>query len=274
MDDAGPQGRAEIKALLARHGARPNQAYGQNFLVDPNTIRRIVRLADVGAGSNVVEIGGGTGTLSRALAATGARLVVYEIDAGLFEILEDTVGHLPNAELRHADASRVELGATLGDGRWSMVANLPYNVGTGIVLDALRGAPAIERIVVMVQREVAERLLAPAGSPAYGLPSVTVALHARGRIAFGVPRSVFFPEPSVDSAVVEMDRREPPAASERAIAVAAAAFGQRRKMLRRSLAGILDDPVAVLERAGVDATARPEDLTPAAFVGIAEAIGP
>lgn len=269
----GPQGRAEIRDLLARHGLKPNQTFGQNFLVDPNTIRRIVALADVGEQSNVIEVGGGTGTLTGALAAEGARVVVYEIDSGLVGILEETLGDLPNVEIRHADASKMPLGEALDGGPWSMVANLPYNVGTGILLDALRFAPHIERFIVMVQREVADRLLADPGSRTYGLPSVVAALHADGSVAFGVPRTVFFPEPSIDSAVVELRRHPAPDRVEQAIRIATTAFGQRRKMLRRSLASIVSDPAVILGRAGVDPTARPEDLDPEAYVRIAEEMG-
>jgi 16S rRNA (adenine1518-N6/adenine1519-N6)-dimethyltransferase len=269
VDEPGPQGRATIRSLLAQHGLHPNQSYGQNFLVDPNVIRRIVRLADVSPESSVVEIGGGTGTLTGALAATGARVVVYEIDAGLVRVLEASVGDLLNVEIRHADASHVDLRGDLADGPWSLVANLPYNVGTGIVLDALRHAPDIDRFVIMVQREVADRLLAGPGSRAYGIPSVVTALHASGSVAFTAPPSVFYPTPSVDSAVVELVRHRAPEGAERAIELATAAFGQRRKMLRRSLAGIVPNTVPVLERCGIDPTLRPEDLSPDDFVTIA-----
>lgn len=269
MDEPGPQGKAMIRSLLAQHGLHPNQSYGQNFLVDPNVIRRIVRLADVSSESSVVEIGGGTGTLTGALAATGARVVVYEIDAGLVRVLEESVGDLPNVEIRHADASHVDLRGDLADGSWSLVANLPYNVGTGIVLDALRHAPDIDRFVIMVQREVADRLLAGPGSRAYGIPSVVIALHASGSVVFTAPPSVFYPTPSVESAVVELVRHRAPEGADRAIELATAAFGQRRKMLRRSLAGIVPNTIPVLERCGIDPTLRPEDLSPDDFVTIA-----
>ncbi len=269
VDEPGPQGRATIRSLLAEYGLRPNQSYGQNFLVDPNVIRRIVRLADVSSRSSVVEIGGGTGTLTGALAATGARVVVYEIDAGLVRVLEDTLGDRPNVEIRHEDAGQVDLHGELADGPWSLVANLPYNVGTGIILDALRHAPDITRFVVMVQREVADRLLADPGSRAYGIPSVVTALHSSGSVAFTAPPSVFYPTPPVDSTVVELVRRSAPDGAERAIEIATAAFGQRRKMLRRSLAGIVPDTVPVLERCGIDPTLRPEELSPGDFVTIA-----
>jgi len=267
--EPGPQGKATILGLLTEYGLRPNQSYGQNFLVDPNVIRRIVRLAGVSSESSVVEIGGGTGTLTGALAATGARVVVYEIDAGLVRVLEDSVGNLPNVEVRHEDASQVNLDDDLADGPWSLVANLPYNVGTGIVLDALRHAPDIDRFVIMVQREVADRLLAGSGSRSYGIPSVVRTLHASGSVAFTAPPDVFYPTPSVDSAVLDLVRHPAPDVAERAIELATAAFGQRRKMLRRSLAAVVPEPVSVLERCGIDPTLRPEDLSPDDFVAIA-----
>lgn len=274
VGEPGPQGKATIRGLLAEYGLRPNQSYGQNFLVDPNVIRRIVRLADVSSRSQVVEIGGGTGTLTGALAATGARVVVYEIDAGLVRVLEDSLGDLPNVEIRHGDAGNADLNSDLDGGPWSLVANLPYNVGTGIVLDALRHAPNIDRFVIMVQREVAERLLATRGSHAYGIPSVVTALHASGSVVFTAPPSVFYPAPSVDSTVVELIRHPAPGDAERAIEIATTAFGQRRKMLRRSLSGIVPDTVPVLERCGIDPTLRPEDLSPGDFVTIAAQVGP
>jgi 16S rRNA (adenine1518-N6/adenine1519-N6)-dimethyltransferase len=269
VDEPGPQGKATIRGLLNDYGLRPNQSYGQNFLVDPNVIRRIVRLADVSSGSSVVEIGGGTGTLTGALAATGARVVVYEIDAGLVRVLEDSIGDLPNVEIRHEDAAQADLAGDLAEGAWTLVANLPYNVGTGIVLDALRHAPDIDRFVIMVQREVADRLLAVPGSRGYGIPSVATALHASGSVAFTAPPSVFYPTPSVESTVLELVRRPAPDGAERAIEIATVAFGQRRKMLRRSLAGIVAGTVQVLERCGIDPSLRPEDLSPGDFVKIA-----
>ncbi|MGB5565556.1 MAG: 16S rRNA (adenine(1518)-N(6)/adenine(1519)-N(6))-dimethyltransferase RsmA [Acidimicrobiia bacterium] len=273
MADPSPQSRAVVRGLLDDYGLRPNRAYGQNFLVDPNVIQRIVRLAAVGPDSNVVEIGGGTGTLTAALAAAGARVVVYEIDAGLVRVLHHTVGDLPNVEIRHADAGDADLDRDLGPGPWSMVSNLPYNVGTGIVLDALRGAPRVDRFVLLVQREVAERLLAGPGSRAYGLPSVITSLHAHGSMAFSVAPTVFYPAPSVASAVIELDRHPAPENAERAIEIASAAFGQRRKMLRRSLATVIPEASETLERCGVDPTARAEDLSPAAFLAIAGEVG-
>lgn len=271
MADDGIQARADIRRLLATHGYRPTKAYGQTFLADPDIVRRLVAAADLKADSNVVEIGAGTGTITAALADRAGRVVAYEIDRSLAPILAETIGGHGHVEVRFEDASRLDLGAALDDGPWTLVANLPYNVGTGIVLDVLKRSPQIERIVVVIQKEVADRLLADAGSKTYGLPSVTAGLHAKGRFAFAVPPHVFEPPPRVESAVIVLDRVEAPACAPRAIELAAAAFGQRRKMLRRSLSAVLDDLESVLLAADIDPTARPEQLDPLDFVRIAMA---
>ncbi len=254
--------------MLHVHGHRPDRDLGQNFLADPNIVRRIVTTADV-EGRRVVEIGAGTGALTSVLATVADQVVAYEVDERLLPILEGSLGGAANVEVRHADASRIELCDDLGPGPWTMVANLPYHVGTGIVLDALRHSPCIERFVVMVQAEVAERLLAGPGSRTYGLPSIVVGLHAKGRRAFGVPRQVFEPAPRVDSAVVVLDRIPAPDRSERAIEIAAAGFGKRRKMLRGSLTGTVEDPSGVLTRAGIAPTSRAEQLSPMDYVALA-----
>ncbi len=262
------QTRTEIADLLERHGLSPSRRLGQHFLADANITRKVVELAAVGAGDQVVEVGAGTGTLTRALAAAGAHVVAYEIDAGLVPVLDEVTVGL-DVELRFADASSGLIGDDLGDGAWVMVANLPYNVGTPLLLDALRHSPAITRFVVMVQREVAERLVASPGTKAYGLPSVVTGLHSTGRLAFRVPPQVFYPPPTVESAVVVLDRVPAPAESERAIEIATVAFQQRRKMLRRSLDSMFGDPTAHIEAAGLDPTARAEDLSPHAYVELA-----
>ncbi len=271
MDDHA-QDRSRIRALMAQTGIEAHRGFGQNFLADPNIIRKIVAVAGVD-GANVVEVGAGTGALTSELARSAATVVAYEIDERLAPILDVTIGGFPNVDLRWDDVSEVDLDADLGPGTWTMVANLPYNVGTRIVLDALRSAPRISRFVVMVQREVGERMLAPPGSKTYGLPSVVVGLHATGSQVMTVPPQVFEPQPRVDSVVVRLDRRPPPDGSEAAIAIAAPAFNQRRKMLRRSLADVFDDPSAVLTAAGIDPTARPEELAPDDYVAIARAGG-
>ncbi len=270
VTDLGPQGRSRIRELLDSHELSPRKSLGQNFLADPNVIRKIVRIAGIDSGSRVVEIGGGTGTLTEALAATGASVVVYEIDDGLVEVLGGVVGDLPNVEVRHEDAARVDLEQALVGGPWTLVANLPYNVGTGILLDAIRGAPRVTRFVAMVQREVADRLFAEAGSKTYGVPSVVTALYTAGGPEFNVGPDVFYPKPPVGSTVVVLDRIEPPEKAEQAVSMAAVAFQQRRKMLRKSLESVLDDPAPALLSAGIDPTARAEDLQPLDFVTLAE----
>jgi 16S rRNA (adenine1518-N6/adenine1519-N6)-dimethyltransferase len=262
------QTRSEIAGLLSRHGLAPSKRLGQHFLADSNITRKIVGLSEVGPGDQVVEVGAGTGTLTRALAATGAWVVAYEVDAGLLPLLGEVTEGLP-VELRCFDVTDVDLAAELDEGRWVMVANLPYNVGTPLLMDVLRRVPKVDRFVIMVQREVAERLVAGPGSRQYGLPSVIVGIHARGGLAFRVPAQVFYPAPRVESAVVILDRVPPPEEAERAIEIAAAAFNQRRKMLRRSLASVFEDPVTALESAGVDPTSRAEDLTPSDYLTLA-----
>lgn len=265
------QGRGEIKALLEAHGIRPKRRLGQNFLGDPNLVDRIVRTANVTTGDHVVEVGAGTGTLTRALAASGASVVAYEVDQQLVPVLEAVLEGV-EVELRNEDITKVDLNAALPGGPWTMVANLPYNVGTPLVLEVLRNVPNVDRLIVMVQREVADRLVADPGSKAYGLPSVIARLNADSRIAFPVPPQVFFPVPEVESAVIEMSRIPAPQFAEAAIELAAAAFQQRRKMLRRSLDDVLEDPEAMLSLAGLDPTARPEDLEPEQFLRLAEVV--
>jgi 16S rRNA (adenine1518-N6/adenine1519-N6)-dimethyltransferase len=264
---AEPLGRAETRDLLERHGIRLRRDLGQNFLVEPNLVRRIVEVAGVGTGSQVVEIGAGAGTLTRALAASGARVIAYEIDKSLAAVLAETVGD--TAEIRIADAAEVAFDTDLPPGEWSVVANLPYNVGTPIVLDMLRFVPRITRLVVMLQREAVDRIVADPGSKVYGLPSVIVRLHGTVRVALRVPAHVFFPVPKVESSVAVIDRIPADPESESAIRLAAAGFGQRRKMLRSSLRGIATEEAMVA--AGIDPAARAETLPPEAWLRLARA---
>ena len=264
----GAQGRAEIVGLLRRHGVTPAKRLGQNFLVDPNIIRKIVDLAAVGPGDRVLEVGAGTGTLTRALATTGADVLAYEIDERLQPVLEEVLADADNVVVRYADAA----GARLADGPWTVVANLPYYVSTTLLLDWLQAGPQPERFVVMVQREVAEWLAAGPGSRVYGIPSVLARLYATPRLAFRVPATVFYPQPEVESAVVELTRHQPPAHAGTAARLAATAFGQRRKMLRRSLAEALPEPEPFLAAAGIDPRTRPEDLEVEQFLALAAVV--
>lgn len=262
------QTRSEIAALLERHGLAPIHRLGQHFLADGNITRKIAALADLGPGSKVVEVGAGTGTLTRALADTGARVVAYEVDYGLRPLLEEVTAGL-DVELRFADVMDVDFATALDGPGWRMVANLPYNVGTPVVLEALQNAPEISHFVVMVQNEVARRLAASVGSGDYGLPSVVVGIFGTARLAFTVPPQVFYPPPRVESAVVVIRRGETPPHASRAVDLARAGFGQRRKMLRGSLSGVLDQPEAALQRAGIEPTSRAEDLAPEAYLRLA-----
>lgn len=269
-DERGAQGKGEVARLLARHGVRPDKRLGQHFLVDPNLVDRIVRLADVGRGDQVLEIGAGTGTLTRALLATGATVTAFEVDTRLEPVLREALAGAGGVELRIADATRVDLARELAGGTWIMVANLPYNVGTPLLLDLLREVPQIVRFVIMVQREVADRLVAEPGSRRYGLPSVVARLYADVAFGFAVPAQVFLPPPEVASGVVVLRRRPPSPHAARAELLAHAAFGQRRKMIRRSLATALADPERVIAAAGLDPTARAERLSPTDYVRLAE----
>src|SRR5687768_12029640 len=174
--------RRQVVDLLAEHGLRPSRALGQNFVADPNTVRRIARLAAVGTGDRVVEIGAGLGSLTLALAETGASVTAVEMDRYLVPVLR-TVVEPAGVRVVEADAMTVDWSRLLDEGPWVLVANLPYNVATPLVLDLLDGVPSITRMLVMVQREVGERLAADVGDPAYGAVSVKVRYWATARVA-------------------------------------------------------------------------------------------
>jgi 16S rRNA (adenine1518-N6/adenine1519-N6)-dimethyltransferase len=252
--------RPAVRDLLTSRGLAPRRDLGQNFVADPNTVRRIAHLAAVGPGDRVVEIGAGLGSLTLALAETGADVTAIEVDHGLVRVLRDVVGRCDHVRIVEADATRLDWDELLGGrGDWILVANLPYNVATPLVADVLDGVPGISRMLVMVQREVAERLAARARTPAYGAVSVKVAYWAQARIVGDVPASVFVPRPNVDSALVAITRRQPPDVPPAPLfALVRAAFNQRRKMLRRSLREVVSpDQFAA---AGIEPTARPEEL--------------
>lgn len=261
-------GAAAVADLLRRHEVRPRRSLGQHFVIDPNTVERVVRLAAVGPGDPVVEIGAGCGALTVALAGAGADVLAIEIDRRLLGALaEVTAGR--TVTVVGADATDLAAwvprlggtGATAGGGGpWKLVANLPYNVATPLVLDVLDEVPRITHIVVMVQREVAERLAAPPGHRAYGLPSLKVACRATAEVLGRVPPTVFWPRPRVESALLEIRRLPEPAAAntDELYRLAQKAFAQRRKMLRASLRGVVEP--AAFEAAGVDPSARPGEL--------------
>lgn len=254
----------QVRELLDAHGLAPSRALGQNFVADPNTVRRMARLADVGAGDRVVEIGPGLGSLTLALVETGAEITAVEVDRHLLAPLRALV-EPHGVRVVHGDALHLDWAAVLGPdqpGRpWVLVANLPYNVATPLVLDLLAGVPAIARMLVMVQREVGERLAAHPGERAYGIPSVKVAYWAEAEVVGRVPATVFVPQPKVESVLVRIERRPSPAVDadpDVLFRLVEAGFGQRRKMLRRSLSG-LAGPEA-FAAAGVRPEARAEEL--------------
>ncbi len=262
--------RSEVQRLLAEHGIRPTKALGQNFVADPNTVERIARLAGLVPGATVVEVGAGLGSLTLALANAGAHVVAIEVDPRLVAILRETVAGL-DVDVVQADALRLDWEALLGDlpGPVALVANLPYSVATPVVVRVLEEAPRVDRLLVMVQREVGERWVAAPGDPAYGAVSVKIAYWATASVVGRVPPTVFVPRPRVDSVLVEMRRRPDPAVDpavvpyERFATVVRAGFAHRRKMLRQSLAGTVEP--AAFESAGVAPTARAEELGVAAW---------
>ncbi len=280
MSTSGLLGAAQIRELAARFGIRPTKTWGQNFVIDANTVQRIVRVAGIGADDVVVEVGPGLGSLTLALLPVARHVTVVEVDPVLAEALPGTVGSVaPSVADRltvvHADALRVE--SLPGDAPTALVANLPYNVSVPVVLSFLERFPSIERILVMVQLEVAERLAAPPGSKIYGVPSVKAAWYADVALAGNVSRSVFWPVPNVDSGLVSLTRREPPetaATREQVFACVDAAFAQRRKTLRAALASWAGSPQAAeaaLVAAGIDPRTRGEQLDVHQFAAIASA---
>lgn len=255
--------RPAARALLESVGLEPRRDLGQNFVVDPNTVRRIVTLAGIEPGERVIEIGAGLGSLTLALVERGARVTTVEVDHRLVTVLRRVLagaGAAERVDVIEGDAMKLDWGAVLaGHHGWPVVANLPYNVATPLVCDLLDCQPAMARFLVMVQREVGERMAARPGDAAYGAVSVKIAYWASAEVVGLVPPTVFLPQPNVTSALVRIVRREPPPVDTGAMfALVRTAFGQRRKMLRRSLAGVVSS--AAFEAGGIDPARRPETL--------------
>jgi 16S rRNA (adenine1518-N6/adenine1519-N6)-dimethyltransferase len=276
-------GRAEIHELLLAHDLRPSRALGQNFVADGNTVRRIVRLAGITEGGRVVEIGAGLGSLTLALVEAGASVTAVEIDRHVLPVLRSQVEPL-GVRVVEADALTIDWSGLLGTGTtWSLVANLPYNVAVPLVIKVLEEAPQVSSLLVMVQREVGERLAARAGDEAYGAVSVKVAYWATAAVVGRVSAQVFIPRPRVESVLVRLDRNPDRTgasgvgggvgaggadggvvngpgspAYDRLFSVVRGGFAHRRKMLRRSLAGLVL-PEA-FEAVGIRPTARAEEL--------------
>ena len=269
--------RPVIHELLDRHGLSARREFGQNFVADPNTVRKLAHLSGVGPGDLVVEIGPGLGSLTLALIETGARVVAVEVDPGLATAAAEVVGD--RARVIEADALTLDWSELLDVEAEStampvhVVANLPYNIGTTLVLDILAEVERVTSLSVLVQTEVAERFAADVGTKAYGIPTVLAGLHADAHIVATVPASVFVPRPKVQSSFVQLCRRPeaPPVEHDLLARVVKAGFGQRRKMLRRSLAPLLsEDEIA---SAGVQPTDRAEQVDLDGWVRLATAHG-
>jgi 16S rRNA (adenine1518-N6/adenine1519-N6)-dimethyltransferase len=273
-------GPAAVREIAARLGIRPSKRLGQNFVVDPGTVRRIVALAGLSAGDVVLEVGPGFGSLTLGLLPAARRVIAVEVDGALAAELPQTVasvapGLAPRLGVITADAAHVT--SLPGDQPTALVANLPYNVAVPVVLHLLATFGSLARGLVMVQAEVADRMTAAPGSRVYGVPSVKLAWFAAARRAGAVSRAVFWPVPNVDSGLVAFARHPPPdVGADRAdvFAVIDAAFSQRRKTLRAALArwaGTASAAERILRAAGVDPGARGESLTVADFARIADA---
>jgi 16S rRNA (adenine1518-N6/adenine1519-N6)-dimethyltransferase len=280
VSDGGLLVPTDVRRLVAALGLRPTKTLGQNFVVDPNTVRRIVRAADLSAADVVIEVGPGLGSLTLALLPVVSRVIAVEIDPMLSGALPATVAmRLPALadRLDVVTADAMTLRDVPSPAPTALVANLPYNVSVPVLLHLLETLPSLRCGLVMVQAEVADRLTAAPGSRTYGAPSVKAAWWASLRRAGSVPRTVFWPVPNVDSGLVGFNRREPPVTSVPRTAVFAvidAAFAQRRKTLRAGLAGWAGSPAeaeATLRRAGIDPSTRGEQLDVEAFARIASA---
>ena len=277
----GLLGPADIRRLAQALGVSPTKSLGQNFVLDGNTVRRIARAAALDPADVVLEVGPGLGSLTLALLDAAAAVVAVEVDPVLAAALPATVGERrPDAVSRLRVLARDALTLTaLEDPQpTALVANLPYNVAVPVLLTALERFPTLRHGLVMVQAEVAERLAARPGEPAYGVPSVKAAWWASVRRAGGVPRAVFWPVPNVDSGLVAFERREPPPSGAGRSAVFACvdvAFAQRRKTLRAALARLAGSPDAAeraLHAAGIDPRTRGEQLSVEAFAVLADAL--
>ncbi|MEP6760007.1 MAG: 16S rRNA (adenine(1518)-N(6)/adenine(1519)-N(6))-dimethyltransferase RsmA [Sporichthyaceae bacterium] len=271
-------GPAEVRDLATRLGLRPTKALGQNFVIDANTVRRIVRAAKVSPDDVVLEVGPGLGSLTLGLLPAAGRVVAVEVDPVLANALRDTVtaraaSYVSKLDVVHADALRLD---TLPTSPTAVVANLPYNVAVPVLLHLLGRFPTINHGLVMVQAEVADRLVAPPGSKVYGVPSVKIAWYAEARRAGAVGRTVFWPAPNVDSGLVALQCRESPvttASRQEVFTLVDAAFAQRRKTLRAALSGWAGSPAqaeAALRAADIDPQRRGESLGVADFARLAE----
>ncbi len=264
--------RTEVRDLLDRYQISPKRSLGQNFVVEPNTVRRIAELAEIETGDQVLEIGPGLGSLTLALADQGADVTALEIDDKLVEVLKEvTVGKQVN--ILHEDAMKFDFKTHTSSGRWKLVANLPYNISVPLICNVLDTSPSITEMLVMVQSEVADRLVARPGTKAYGFPSVKVSFHAEASLVSRVPPSVFLPRPRVDSAIVRIKRKPHPDATvdvEALFSLVRMGFTHRRKTLRRSLGGMVKEEE--FQKSSINSTARAEELNIDEWVRLAKEV--
>jgi len=273
-------GLPPLREVISRYGLTAKRSLGQNFLLDLNLTARIARAAGPLAGETIIEIGPGPGGLTRALLAQGAaRVIAVERDARAVAALDEIAAHYPGRlEVVEADALDFDAAARLGGGRARIVANLPYNIATALLVGWLTlepWPPWYDRLVLMFQREVAERITAGAGSKSYGRLSVLAGWRSQARILFDVAASAFVPPPKVTSSLVELVPRPVPLPCDAGALqrVTQSAFGQRRKMLRQSLRSLGAEPAALLAAAGIPETARAEEISVEGFVALACALG-
>ena len=262
--------RTWLNSLMQRYDLRPHKTLGQNYVVDPNTIRRIVRLSGIQPGDQVIEIGPGLGSLTLGCIEVGADVLALEIDDRVLPALSEVVGD--KARVLHCDALTVEWSQLLGPGPYMVIANLPYNVAASVVLNMLAQAPAARSFLVMVQREVAQRFVAKPGTKAYGIPSVKTAFWGTATMVGDVPADVFVPKPNVASSLVRIDRHPTSALPdpEFVFPLVQAGFAQRRKTLRNSLSGMVS--AEAFRLAEIDPGDRPEQLGIEAWVRLSEAV--
>lgn len=261
-------GRGEIKEVLARFDMSPSRALGQNFLCDPNVANKIANLASISGSNNVLEIGPGIGSLTVVLANKAHRVTAIELDRYVIPALEDVLARngVSNVQVIYGDAMKFDYGPVLDiDRNWKLVANLPYNISTPLVITMLEKYPAISEMVVMVQREVGERMCAKPGSSLFSGVALKIGYFAISKVVASVSREVFLPKPNVDSVLVHLKRRDPSELDldevlyERLFSLSRLAFANRRQMIRRTLTRYISE--SSLLEIGIDPTGRPENLT-------------
>tara|TARA_Y100000748_G_scaffold24824_1_gene18695 strand:- start:1024 stop:1851 length:828 start_codon:yes stop_codon:yes gene_type:complete len=269
-------GKSDLKSMMEKHDLRPSKSLGQNFVIDPNTILKIIRAANIEKGEQILEIGAGLGSLTSQL-SVNSKVVAIELDRYLVPALEEVLNHFgkrENVEIVQEDAMKIDWQEFFAQrqGVWKMVANLPYNIATPLIVTLLENLPAIQAMYVMVQLEVGERFAASPRSKAYGIPSVKAQYWAETKVLGKVSPNVFLPVPKVDSAILQIIRKPSPPEVNYAnfSRLIQTAFQHRRKMLRKSLNTIV--PETNFSIAGISPQARPEELSVADWVKLAKTL--